>query len=193
MSSNLETATLAGGCFWYTEAIFQRLKGVVSVKPGYAGGTVFHPSYEQVSSGSTGHAEAIQLTFDPSVIKYATLLDIFWHTHNPTTLNQQGHDYGPQYRSVIFYHSPSQQAVALNSKAAFEAEHHYSDSVVTEIVPFTNFFVAEDYHQNYYNAHADSAYCSATIDPKIEKLMNNYGSEIKPKYQLIRESSPADN
>lgn len=179
----LETATLAGGCFWCTEAIFQRLKGVESVLPGYAGGHVDYPNYDQVSMGTTGHAEAIQIKFDPQLIPYEKLLDIFWHTHNPTTKNQQGNDYGPQYRSVIFYHSPEQEKAARASQKQLEAEKYYREAIVTEIVPFTTFFVAEEYHQNYFNKHQGAAYCDVIISPKVEKLLQQYSSDIKPEFQ----------
>jgi len=137
--TNLETATFAGGCFWCTEAIFKRLKGVTSVTPGYTGGQKENPSYEQVSSGTTGHAEAIQIEFDPNIISYEKLLDIFWHTHNPTTLNQQGADVGTQYRSVIFYHNEKQKELAENSKNEMEKSGTYKNPIVTEIYPFTTF------------------------------------------------------
>ena len=167
-------ATFAGGCFWCTEALFRRLKGVISVTPGYAGGTVESPSYEQVCSGTTGHAEATQIEFDPAIIPFEKLLDIFWHTHNPTTLNQQGNDVGTQYRSVIFYHSPEQKEIAEKSK---------EPGFVTEIVPFANFYEAESYHKNYYDKNKDSSYCSFVIDPKIQKLLKDYNKEIKDEYK----------
>lgn len=138
-----ETATLAGGCFWCTEAVFKRLKGVTSVLPGYAGGTVPNPSYEQVCGGKTGHAEAIQIEFDPSIIPFEKILDIFWHTHNPTTINQQGNDIGSQYRSVIFYHDDKQKEIAEKSKAAVAKEGVFKDPIVTTIEPFTNFYIAK--------------------------------------------------
>jgi len=182
MKNDLETATFAGGCFWCTEAIFQRLKGVMSVLPGYAGGSVDHPTYDQVCSGTTGHAEAIQIEFDPTQIPFEKLLDIFWNTHDPTTKNQQGYDVGPQYRSVIFYHSEEQRKTAEHSKAAFEKSGVYRDPIVTEIVPFTTFFVAEDYHKNYFEKHKDAAYCSIIISPKIHKLLEKFGKDVKAEY-----------
>lgn len=178
-----ETATLAGGCFWCTEAIFTRLKGVSSVLPGYAGGTVPNPSYEEVSDGNTGHAEAIQIEFDASQIPYEKILDIFWHTHNPTTRNQQGNDVGPQYRSVIFYHNEKQREAAEKSKKEFEKEGLYQQPIVTEIVPFTNFYEAEDYHKNYFDRHKDAPYCDVVIGPKIHKLLQLYGTNIKDEYK----------
>ncbi len=183
MKNNTEIATLAGGCFWCTEAIFKRLKGVSSVLPGYAGGTVEHPTYEQVCTGTTGHAEAIQIEFDPRVIPFEKILDIFWHTHNPTTLNQQGNDVGPQYRSVIFYHSEKQKAVADRSKVALEKEKVYPDPVVTEISPFTNFYEAEDYHKNYFDRNGNASYCNFVISPKIHKLLETYGKDVKDEYR----------
>ena len=170
----METATLAGGCFWCMEAIFKRLKGVKKVVSGYTGGNMEKPSYEQVSSGSTGHAEAIQITFDPKIITYKKLLDVFWHLIDPTTLNKQGADVGEQYRSVIFYHDEKQKKEAEESKKKLEESKYYQDPIVTKIEPFTNFYPAEDYHQNYYENHADQPYCKIVIDPKIQKLMLNY-------------------
>ena len=149
----METATLAGGCFWCTEAIFKRLKGVKSVTSGYSGGTIQNPSYEQVSTGRTGYAEAIQIEFDPKIIPYEKILDVFWHTHNPTTLNQQGNDIGTQYRSVIFYHDQKQQEIAEKSKEDLEKEAVYENKIITEIVPFSNFYPAEHYHKDYYDTN----------------------------------------
>lgn len=166
-----DTATFASGCFWCTEAIFQRLKGVMSVIPGYTGGKRENPNYEQVSTGATGHAEAIQVTFDPSVIPYEKLLDIFWHTHNPTTLNQQGADIGTQYRSAIFYHNEKQKQAAEKSKKELEDSHMYQDPIVTEIVPYEAFYKAENYRENYYNNNQDAPYCTFVIDPKIQKTV----------------------
>ena len=180
--SQLETVILANGCFWCTEAIFKRLKGVKSVLPGYAGGTVKNPSYDQVCTGTTGHAESTQIEFDPKVISFEKLLDIFWHTHNPTTLNRQGNDVGTQYRSAIFYHDEKQKEIAERTKKELEKEGVYKDSIVTEITPFKNFYFAEDYHKNYYEQHQDAPYCSFVIDPKIHKLLQQYGNEIKEEY-----------
>lgn len=185
MSGKFEFATLAGGCFWCTEAIFKRLKGVISVKPGYAGGKQDNPTYEQVSSGNTGHAEAIQIEFDPKIIGFDKILDIFWHTHNPTTLNQQGNDTGTQYRSVIFYHSKKQNEIALKSKENLEKEGVYKDPIVTEIVPFTNFFDAENYHKDYYEKNQQYPYCTFVISPKIKKLLERYGNEVKEEYKSL--------
>ncbi|HVT00714.1 MAG TPA: peptide-methionine (S)-S-oxide reductase MsrA [Patescibacteria group bacterium] len=175
----METATFAGGCFWCTEAIFQRLKGVMSVLPGYSGGETENPSYEDVSSGTTGHAEATQIEFDPSVISFEKLVEIFFHLHDPTTLNRQGNDVGTQYRSAIFYHDEKQKEEALKVKKQIEDEHVYSDPIVTEIVPFKAFYVAEDYHKNYYNNNKEAGYCRVIIDPKIKKLLAEYKEEVK--------------
>ena len=183
MNKNLETATLAGGCFWCTEAIFKRLKGVVSVLPGYAGGAVENPSYEQVCLGNTGHAEAIQIEFDSSEIPFEKILDIFWNTHNPTTLNQQGNDIGTQYRSEIFYHNKKQKETAEKSKIELEKSGIYKDPIVTKITPFTNFYLAEDYHKNYFDKNADAPYCNFIISPKIHKLLEKYGNDIKDEYK----------
>lgn len=180
----METATLAGGCFWCTEAIFTRLKGIDSVMPGYSGGTVKNPTYGEVSSGRTGHAESIQIKFDPKQITFKKILDVFWHTHNPTTLNQQGGDFGTQYRSAIFYHSEEQRKIAEKSKKELEKEKIYPEKIVTEIIPFTNFYEAENYHRNYFENHNDAPYCDVVISPKIRKLMDKYGKDVKEEYKL---------
>ena len=177
--SQFDTATLAGGCFWCTEAIFKRLKGVTSVTSGYAASKVENPSYEEVCSGRTGAAEAIQITYDPSVISYDKLLEIFWHTHDPTTLNRQGNDIGTQYRSAIFYHNDEQKQIALASKEALEKSGSYKKPVVTEIVPFTNFYPAEDYHNDYYDRNRSQPYCLVVIDPKVQKLLKEYRNDVK--------------
>ncbi|OGH69079.1 MAG: peptide-methionine (S)-S-oxide reductase [Candidatus Magasanikbacteria bacterium RIFCSPHIGHO2_01_FULL_47_8] len=179
MIMNQETATLAGGCFWCTEAVFKRLKGVISVMPGYAGGAVPNPTYTQVSDGDTGYAEATQIVFDPAVIPYATLLDVFWAAHNPTTLNQQGNDVGTQYRSAIFYHSEEQKKTAEESKKHVEESGKYKDPVVTEITEFTNFYPAEKEHLDFYNRNREYGYCRLVIDPKIQKLYKDFGGLIK--------------
>lgn len=175
----MQTATFAGGCFWCTEAIFKRLKGVESVASGYADSEVENPSYERVSSGSSGAAEAVQLTFDPQKISYEKLLEIFWATHDPTTLNRQGSDVGTQYRSSIFYHDEKQKEAAEKSKTA-----QSNSKIVTDIAPLKNFYKAEDYHQNYYELNKNSnPYCSIIIDPKIEKLIKMFNSEVKDEYK----------
>jgi len=175
----MQTATFAGGCFWCIEAIFKKLKGVENVVSGYSGGKMENPNYDKVSMGTTGHAEAIQITFDPKVISYPTLLDVFWHLHDPTTLNRQGGDVGTQYRSVIFYHSDEQKKHAMDSKAALEKEEVYHDPIVTQIVPFEKFFKAEDYHQDYYTTNTTNPYCRIVIDPKITKLYKEFKPLLK--------------
>lgn len=179
--SNLETATFAGGCFWCTEAIFKRLKGVEEVISGYSGGRTENPTYEEVSSGDSGHAEAIQVKFDPSVISYEQLVEIFFKLHDPTTLNQQGADIGEQYRSAIFYHSQTQKEIAEKVMEKFEKEKVYEDPIITEITEFSNFYKAEGYHQDYYENNRNSnAYCRIVIDPKIQKLYKDFKDIAKP-------------
>ena len=177
--AQLETATFAGGCFWCTEAIFNRLRGVTSVVPGYAASKVENPSYEAVCTGRTGAAEAVQITYDPAIISYETLLEIFWHTHDPTTLNRQGNDIGTQYRSAIFYENERQKEEAEASKKALEQSGAYKKPVVTEIVPFTNFYPAENYHKDYYDRNRSQPYCMFVIDPKVQKLLKEYRKELK--------------
>ncbi|MHA2231118.1 MAG: peptide-methionine (S)-S-oxide reductase MsrA [Candidatus Hodarchaeales archaeon] len=166
----MELATFGGGCFWCTEAIFQQLEGVESVVSGYAGGTTESPSYEEICTGNTGHAEVIQIRFNPEKIRYEELLEIFFKTHDPTTLNRQGNDVGTQYRSIILYHTENQQVVAKQSKAELEAAGAWSKPIVTEIVPFIKFYPAEDYHQNFYRQNPNQGYCRLIIRPKLEKL-----------------------
>jgi peptide-methionine (S)-S-oxide reductase len=168
----METATLAGGCFWCTEAIFKRLKGVTSVMPGYSGGTLANPTYDRVCSGDTGHAESIQITFDPKIISFEKILMVFFHLHDPTTLNRQGNDIGTQYRSAIFYHNETQKAAAEKAKSEVAG-------TVTEITEFTNFYPAEDYQRNYYAKNSYQPYCQIVIDPKIQKLMKEFASDLK--------------
>ena len=175
----LKKATLAGGCFWCTEAIFKRLKGVREVVAGYSGGEVSGPSYDDVSHGTTGHAESIQITFDPKVISYETLLEVFFKLHDPTTLNCQGADVGTQYRSVIFYHDQQQKKTAEKIKEEIEKSGMWPDPVVTEIVPYGRFFKAEDYHQNFYEKNRLYPYCQVVIDPKITKLYENFTKIVK--------------
>ena len=182
-SENFEIATFAGGCFWCTEAIFKRLNGVISVTSGYAGGQRENPSYDQVHSGATGHAESIQVTFDPSIISYDKLLDVFWATHDPTTVDRQGNDVGSEYRSIIFYHNEQQQQTALASKEKLEQAGMYQDPVVTEITPFTTFYPAEEEHKDYYDANRNAPYCRFIIDPKIQKLMKHFEKEVKEEYK----------
>jgi peptide-methionine (S)-S-oxide reductase len=179
MKDHLAIATFGNGCFWCTEAIFQQLKGVETVLPGYTGGTVKNPSYKEVCTGTTGHAEAIQITYDPSVISYRELLDVFFYTHDPTTLNRQGADVGTQYRSAIFYHNKEQQRDAQTIIAQLTAEGVYADPIVTEISAIDVFYQAEDYHRNYYNNNKNQGYCRAVINPKLDKFMKKYGSKTK--------------
>ena len=167
-TNHLEIATLGGGCFWCTEAIFHMLPGVKSVTSGYAGGTKENPTYKEVCTGLTGHAEVIQIKYDPKVISYEKLLDTFWEAHDPTTLNAQGADHGTQYRSIILYSSEAQKAEAEKSKA--KAQTHFHQRIVTEIVPLTRFYAAEDYHQEYYRANPNQPYCQMVIRPKVEKF-----------------------
>jgi len=174
-----QTATLAGGCFWCTEAVFKRLKGVISVMPGYAGGSVPNPTYEQVSTGDTGYAEATQTTFDPAVISYATILDVFWAAHDPTTLNRQGNDVGTQYRSVIFYHDEKQKKIAEESKKQLAESGKYKSPVVTEITEFTNFYPAEKEHLDFYDRNREYGYCRLVIDPKIQKFYKDFKGLVK--------------
>lgn len=183
--SNLETATFAGGCFWCTEAIFKRLKGVEEVASGYSGGRTANPTYEEVTNGDTGHAEAIQIEFDPTIISYEQLLEIFFKLHDPTTLNQQGADIGEQYRSVIFYHNDKQKEEAEMIIDQLEKEKFYSDPIVTELTPFTSFYTAEDYHQDYYENNRNSnAYCRVVIDPKIQKLYKDFKDRVKEDEEI---------
>lgn len=173
----METITLAGGCFWCTEAIFQRLKGVSSVVSGYSGGTMDKPSYEAVSSGQTGHAEAIQIQFDPQFISLKDILKVFFKTHDPTSLNQQGADVGTQYRSAIFYNSDQQKKQA--KEVMEELKSSYAKPIVTQLLPYQSFYKAEAYHQDYYNLHHDQPYCQLVIDPKIQKLYKEFKDKVK--------------
>jgi len=175
----IETLTLAGGCFWCTEAIFHKLKGVEKVVAGYNGGQTPNPTYEQVCTGTTGHAEAIQITFNPTVISCEQLLEVFFKLHDPTSVNRQGNDIGTQYRSAIFYHSPKQKAAAEKVIQQITHEHWYPGKIVTELVPFTVFYPAENYHQDYYTKNSYEPYCQLIIDPKITKLYKNFPEIIK--------------
>ncbi len=179
----MEIATIGGGCFWCTEAIFKRLNGVEEVTSGYAGGARQDPSYEQVTTGVTGHAESIQVEFDPSIISYAKLIEIFFNLHDPTTLNRQGADEGTQYRSVIFYHSEAQREIAEKVRDEIADSGLYHDPIITEIVPFEAFYTAEEYHQNFYETNKNQGYCSYVITPKIHKLLKEYSEEVKEEYK----------
>lgn len=172
-------ATFAGGCFWCTEAIFQMIKGVSKITPGYTGGTIDNPTYEEVSSGRTGHAEAVQIEYNENIVSYDTLLDIFFATHNPTTLNRQGYDIGTQYRSAIFYENDSQKKEAENKITSLNNSGIYKSKIVTDLEPLTNFYEAEDYHKNYYQNNPNKPYCKLIIDPKIKKLLKNYQKNLK--------------
>jgi peptide-methionine (S)-S-oxide reductase len=179
MSNKRETATLGAGCFWCVEAVFQELRGVERVVSGYAGGAATNPTYQQVCSGSTGHAEAVQITFDPAVISFEELLEVFWRTHDPTTLNRQGADVGTQYRSVIFYHTEEQRMIAERSKRETDTSGLWPHPIVTEIAPFTDFYQAEGYHQDYYRSNPHQPYCMLVIDPKLRKLRAAFGEKLK--------------
>lgn len=178
-TSELETATFGSGCFWCTEAIFQRIDGVVKVVSGYSGGKVKNPTYKEVCSGLTGHAEVTQLTYDPAKVSYEELLEVFWKTHDPTTLNRQGNDVGTQYRSVIFYHNAEQKALAEKYMKALDESGAYDAPLVTEISPLQDFYPAEDYHQNYYNLNGRQPYCTYVIQPKMEKFEKVFKDKLK--------------
>lgn len=174
-----DTATFANGCFWCTEAIFQDLEGVEKVTSGYTGGSVKNPSYREVCTGETGHAECLQIIFDPKKISFGELLEVFWKTHDPTTLNRQGNDSGTQYRSAIFYHNENQKEFAEKYKKELNASGAYNDPVVTEITPFHVFYPAEDYHQQYFNLHGSEPYCNYVIQPKVEKFRKVFKDKLK--------------
>jgi peptide-methionine (S)-S-oxide reductase len=177
-----ETATFGNGCFWCTEAVFQQLEGVKKVTSGYSGGHVPNPTYEQVCAKNTGHAEALQIVYDPSVISFDELLEVFWKTHDPTTLNRQGNDVGPQYRSVIFYHNDTQKEKAEAYKAQLDKSGAWPDPIVTAIEPFKNFYPAEDYHQNYYKLNGKAPYCQYVIRPKLEKFEKVFKDKLKKQH-----------
>jgi len=178
-SKNVETATLAGGCFWCLEAVYDELKGVLDVVSGYSGGTLVNPTYRQVVTGNTGHAEVVQLTFDPQLISYRKILQVFFTIHDPTTLNRQGADVGTQYRSAIFYHSPEQKKIAEEVISELAAEGIWNDPIVTEVTPFERFYVAEDYHQEYFVNNPDQGYCRVVIAPKVAKFRAKFLDALK--------------
>lgn len=178
-SEKVEEATFGSGCFWCSEAIFSRVKGVVKVKPGFSGGTVPDPTYKEVCTDRTGHAEVVEVWYNPDVISYVELLEIFWKTHDPTTLNRQGNDVGTQYRSVIFYHNDAQKKAADDMKANLEKEHIWKNPIVTQIVPFTKFYPAENYHDDYYEKHPNQPYCTFVITPKVEKFEKLFHDYLK--------------
>jgi len=178
-SQKLESATFAGGCFWCTEAVFEKLKGVTKVVSGYTGGTIKNPAYREIVTGRTGHAESIQITYNPNEISYRELLDVFFSTHNPTTLNRQGYDVGTQYRSAIFYHNDKQKSEAEKMIKELTEARVYDAKIVTEVKPFTVFYTAEKYHQDYYINNKDQPYCENVINPKLQKFIKKYKTKIK--------------
>jgi len=171
--------TLGGGCFWCTEVVFSRIKGMVKIEPGYSGGQATNPTYEQVSTGTTGHAEVVQITFDPDVISFRELLEIFFATHDPTTLNRQGGDIGTQYRSVIFYHNEEQKVIAEKVIEEFNIAGIFNSPIVTKVEPFKAFHKAEDYHKDYFRHHPEQSYCKLVISPKIAKLREKFRDKLK--------------
>lgn len=177
--NDLDTATFGAGCYWCVEAIFQQLKGVNKVVSGFSGGQVKNPSYREVCNGTTGHAEVIQLTYDPNVISFKELLEVFWTTHDPTTLNRQGADVGTQYRSAVFYHNEEQKKLAEEYKKKLNEEKVYENPIVTEISAFDTFYPAEAYHQNYYNDNKEQGYCRIVIQPKLDKFKKVFGEKLK--------------
>ncbi len=179
IKKQIETATLGGGCFWCLEAVYQRVKGVQKVVSGYAGGQVENPTYEQVCSDTTGHAEVVQITFAPEIISYEDILNIFWQIHDPTQLNRQGNDVGTQYRSVIFYHNEDQKRKAMVSKRDLEQTAIFKKPIVTEIAPLTKFYPAEQYHQNYFNRNSNQMYCQLVIAPKLKKFKKSFTEYLK--------------
>jgi len=180
-SVKLDTATFGAGCFWCVEAVFQDLKGVVSAVSGYEGGKISKPTYKEVCSGLTGHAEVIQIVYNPAEISFKELLEVFWQTHDPTTLNRQGNDEGSQYRSVVFYHNEEQKQLAEKYKKELNDAGAYEKPIVTEISPTSVFYKAEDYHQSYYNLNGSQPYCAYVIKPKVDKLKKVFGDKLKVK------------
>jgi peptide-methionine (S)-S-oxide reductase len=175
-----ETATLGGGCFWCLEAVFELLRGVTAVESGYTGGQTPNPGYEAVCTGRTGHAEVIRVTFDPAVITFRELLDVFFATHDPTTLNRQGNDVGTQYRSAIFFHSPEQERIAKDVIRELTEQKIWPDPIVTEVVPAGEFFEAEEYHQGYYRTNPNQGYCQWVVNPKVAKARKAFAEKLKP-------------
>ncbi|MGL1889748.1 MAG: peptide-methionine (S)-S-oxide reductase MsrA [Reichenbachiella sp.] len=178
-SKEKDVATFGNGCFWCTEAIFQDIKGVTKVASGYSGGEVDNPTYKEVCNGTTGHAEVLQITYDPSVISFTELLEVFWKTHDPTTLNRQGNDTGTQYRSVIYYHNEEQKELSVKYKQKLDESGAFQDPIVTEITAFDKFYLAESYHQNYYNLNGSQPYCNFVIQPKVEKFRKVFADKLK--------------
>lgn len=179
MGKELEKATLGGGCFWCTEAVYLGLNGVTDVKPGYSGGHVKNPTYKEVCTETTGHAEVVQITFDPEVVSFSEILEVFFVTHDPTTLNRQGNDVGTQYRSAIFYHSEKQKEIAIQIIEQLEKEKVYNKPIVTEVTPFDAFYVAEDYHINYFARNKNQPYCQYVVAPKVEKFQKIFKDKLK--------------
>ena len=177
----METATFGAGCFWGVEESFRQIPGVLDTAVGYLGGHTQNPSYQDVCTDETGHAEVVQVTYDPAKVNYEKLLDVFWEAHDPTTVNRQGPDIGTQYRSVIFYHSPEQKSTAEKYKAELNAKHVFPDPIVTEISPASAFYKAENYHQDYYNLHGSEPYCQYVIKPKMDKLEKVFKEKLKSK------------
>jgi peptide-methionine (S)-S-oxide reductase len=178
-ANKYDTATFGAGCFWCVEAVFQQLKGVVKVTSGYSGGETKNPTYKEVCSGETGHVEVCQITYDPKEVSFKDLLEAFWQTHDPTTINRQGNDFGTQYRSVIFYHNEEQKGLAMKYKKELDLSGAFSKPIITAIEPFTVFYPAEDYHQNYYNLNQEQGYCSYIIKPKLEKFKKAFHDKLK--------------
>jgi peptide-methionine (S)-S-oxide reductase len=179
ITQSVETATLGGGCFWCLEAVFEQLRGVEKVESGYAGGSVVDPTYQHVCTGATGHAEVVQVTFDPAVVSYRDVLEVFFATHDPTTLNRQGADVGTQYRSAIFYHTPEQREVAERLIVELNAARVWPGPIVTQVVPFEKFYRAEDYHQGYFRNHPSQGYCLAVVSPKVAKFRKHFAAKLK--------------
>lgn len=178
-AQKMEVATFGNGCFWCTEAVFKELKGVSDVTSGYSGGATLDPTYKEVCTGTTGHAEVLQITFDPALITFDELLEVFWKTHDPTTLNRQGNDVGTQYRSVVFYHNEAQKALAEKYKKELDVSGAFADPIVTEITAFSKFYPAEDYHQDYYELNGSQPYCNFVIRPKVEKFRKVFKDKLK--------------
>ena len=176
---DIETIIFGSGCFWCTEAIFQNLEGVIKVTSGYAGGSIKNPAYREVCSGRTGHAEVVKVDYDPAEISFSELLEVFWKTHDPTTLNRQGADVGSQYRSAIFYFNEAQKQLAKKYKQELDEAGIYDNDIVTEITAFSNFYPAEEYHQNYYNNNPGQGYCQVVINPKIDKFRKVFSEKLK--------------
>lgn len=186
MTGNREVATLGGGCFWCLEAVFEQLQGVEKVVSGYAGGAQPDPTYKQVCGGRTGHAEVVQVTFDPATLSYRDLIELFFAFHDPTTLNRQGYDEGTQYRSAVFFATPEQERIAHEVIAALTRDQVFDRPIVTEVAPLAKFYPAEDYHQGYYRENSEQPYCRATISPKVAKLRSKYLARLKPEFAAGR-------